>query len=395
MTALPLAGIRVVDLTRILSGPFCSMILGDLGAEIVKVETPGEGDPVRGQGVIKDGLSWYFAGYNRNKKSITVNLRALEGREVLAKLIAKSDVVVENFRPGVMDDMGFSDARLKELNPHIVHGSITGFGSSGPYRDRPSFDFIAQAMTGFMSLNGGPNDPPMRAGPPVSDLIAGLYAALGIVAGLVRREKTGDGGSASVSLNGGLISFLSFLGLNYLANGALPQRTGNDHGIASPYGLFRTRDGEIAIAPSNDSFYLKLIDAVGAPQLRDRPEFKTNDLRVKNRAAINVAVEERTLTQTSDHWIKVLNKAGVPCSSVMNLQEALSDPHNIHQKAVVTVPHPGHGDVSMLGSPMTVDGEHLPVRLPAPELGEHTREVLESIGLSLPEIDALKVKGVI
>jgi crotonobetainyl-CoA:carnitine CoA-transferase CaiB-like acyl-CoA transferase len=235
-TDLPLAGIRVVDLTRVLSGPFCSMLLADLGADVIKVETPGEGDTVRRQGAGKDGLSWYFANYNRNKRSITLNLRSEEGRDILARLIANGDVLIDNYRPGVLDAMGFTEARLNGLNPRLVRGSITGFGTSGPYRDRPSFDFIAQAMSGFMSVNGAAHHPPMRSGPPVSDLIAGLYAAFGIVAALLR----GKGGSASVSLMGGLISFLGFMATDYLATGRLPQRTGNDHPIGSPYGLFRT-----------------------------------------------------------------------------------------------------------------------------------------------------------
>ena len=264
---LPLSGIRVVDLTRVLSGPFCSMLLGDLGADVIKVETPGEGDSVRHQGAGRDGLSWYFANYNRNKRAITLNLRSEEGREILARLIARSDVLIDNYRPGVLEAMGFCDARLVELNPHLVRGSINGFGATGPYRDRPSFDFIAQAMSGFMSVNGAADQPPMRSGPPVSDLIAGLYAALGIVAGLLREQRTGQGGSTSVSLIGGLISFLGFMATDYLATGRLPARTGNDHPIGSPYGLFRTADGEIAIAPAGEAMYQRLLGALDAGEL--------------------------------------------------------------------------------------------------------------------------------
>ncbi len=278
-SALPLAGIRVVDLTRVLSGPFCSMLLGDLGADILKVETPGEGDTIRQQGAGRDGLSWYFANYNRNKRSITLNLRNDEGRDVLARLITKGDVLIDNYRPGVLAAMGFTEARLQGLNPRLVRGSITGFGDTGPYRDRPSFDFIAQAMSGFMSVNGAADQPPMRSGPPVSDLIAGLYAALGIVAGLLREGRTGQGGSASVSLTGGLISFLGFMATDYLATGRLPRRTGNDHPIGSPYGLFRTADGEIAIAPAGEAMYLRLLRALDAETLRGRPEFATNAMR--------------------------------------------------------------------------------------------------------------------
>ncbi|HEY7579399.1 MAG TPA: CoA transferase [Acetobacteraceae bacterium] len=392
---LPLSGIRVTDLTRVLSGPFCSMLLGDLGADVIKVETPGEGDAVRHQGAGRGGLSWYFANYNRNKRSITLNLRSDEGRAILARLIARSDVLLDNYRPGVLDAMGFTAARLAELNPRLVRGSVTGFGSSGPYRDRPSFDFIAQAMSGFMSVNGAADQPPMRSGPPVSDLIAGLYAALGVVAGLLRERRTGQGGSASVSLIGGLISFLSFMATDYLATGRVPTRTGNDHPIGSPYGLFRTADGEIAIAPAGDAMYQRLLRALNAEDLRQRPEFATNALRAENRAAINAEIEARTKRETSAHWIRTLNAAGVPCSRVMHLDEVFADPQVIDQQAVVTVEHPGHGDVSMLGPTLHVDGAPLPVRLPAPELGANTVEVLEELGLSTGEIDRLRERGVV
>ncbi len=392
---LPLAGIRVVDLTRVLSGPFCTMLLGDLGADIIKVETPGEGDTIRHQGAGRDGLSWYFANYNRNKRAITLNLRSEEGRDILARLIAKSDVLMDNYRPGVLDAMGFTDERLRVLNPRLVRGSITGFGTTGPYRDRPSFDFIAQAMSGFMSVNGTADQPPIRSGPPVSDLIAGLYAGLGIVAGLLREGRTGEGGSASVSLTGGLISFLGFMATDYFATGRLPKRTGNDHPIGSPYGLFRTADGEIAIAPAGDAMYQRLLRALDAEALRERPEFATNVLRAENRAAINAEIEARTTRETSEHWIRVLNEAGVPCSLVMHLDQVFADPQVIDQQSMVTVEHPGHGPVSMLGSALHVDGAPLPVRRPAPELGEHNAEVLGELGFSAPEIAQLRERGVV
>jgi CoA:oxalate CoA-transferase len=395
MASLPLSGVRVLDLTRVLSGPFCTMLLGDLGAEVIKIETPGEGDTVRHQGVIKDGLSWYFANYNRNKRSITLNLRSEEGRDILARLIAKSDVLVDNYRPGVLSAMGFTDERLRELNSRLVRGSITGFGNTGPYRDRPSFDFIAQAMSGFMSVNGAADQPPMRAGPPVSDLVAGLYAALGIVAGLLREGRTGVGGSASVSLTGGLISFLGFLATDFLATGRLPKRTGNDHPIGSPYGLFRTTDGEIAIAPAGEAMYQRLLRALDAEALRERPEFATNALRAENRTAINAEIEARTMRETSEHWINVLNEAGVPCSQVMTLEQVFADPQVIDQQAVVTVEHPDHGTVSMLGSALHIDNAPLPVRDPAPMLGEHTVEVLRELGFSLGELDQLRERGVV
>src|SRR5215468_8130786 len=331
-------------------------MLADMGADVIKIETPGSGDPLRQQGAIKDGLSWYFAGFNRNKRSLSLNLRAEEGRAVLARLIEHSDVLVENFRPGVLAQMGFGEARLRQLKPDLVYGNISGFGTSGPYRDRPSFDFIAQAMSGFMSVTGMPDGPPLRAGPPLADLVAGLHGALGICAALVRRGRTGHSDPAfetvGASLNNGLISLLSFLAANYFATGEEPRRTGNDHAIVAPYGMFRTRDGEVALAPSQEQSYQRLVDALGLAELRTDPRFATNDLRVRNRAAINGAVEACLVTDTTAHWIDKLNAAGVPCGRVMGLAEVFADPQVIDQQMVVDQQHPGHGTVKMLGFPV-------------------------------------------
>jgi crotonobetainyl-CoA:carnitine CoA-transferase CaiB-like acyl-CoA transferase len=393
--ALPLSGLRVVDLTRILAGPFCSMLLADMGAEVVKIETPGTGDPVRRQGAIRDGLSWYFAAFNRNKRSVTLNLRHPEGRAVLEKLIAQADVLVENFRPGVMAAMGLDKTRLDALNPALVCCNLSGFGSSGPYRDRPSFDFIAQAMSGFMSVTGESDGAPMRAGPPVADLVAGLYGALGICAALLRRGRTGTGETVGASLNNGMIGMLGFLAANYFANGEAPARSGNDHAIVSPYGMFRTQDGEIAIAPSQEQSYQRLVDALEAPELRDDPDFRTNDLRVKNRRAMNAAVEERLAGGTSDYWIDKLNAAGVPCDRVKTLPEVFADPQTIEQEMVVSAEHPGHGLVRMLGFPIKF--AEAPCRLyrPAPDLGADTDEVLQGLGYSPEDIGRLREAGAV
>jgi crotonobetainyl-CoA:carnitine CoA-transferase CaiB-like acyl-CoA transferase len=392
---LPLSGLRVVDLTRILAGPFCSMLLADMGAEVIKIETPGVGDPVRGQGVVRDGLSWYFAAFNRNKRSLTLNLRHPEGRSVLEKLIADGDVLIENFRPGVLAAMGFDAARLKALNPAIVYCNITGFGSSGPYRDRPSFDFVAQAMSGFMSVTGEPDGAPMRAGPPIADLVAGLYAALGVCAALLRRGRTGHGETVGASLNNGMVSMLGFLAANYLAIGEPPARTGNDHAIVAPYGLFRTKDGAVALAPSQEQSYQRLVDALGMPQLREDPRFRTNDLRVENRPAINVAVEECLQSDTSDYWIEKLNAAGVPCDRVMSLPDVFADPQVIDQEMVVSANHPGHGEVRMLGFPIKFNEAPCRLRRPAPDLGGDTDAVLRECGYSSDEIARLRRAGVV
>ncbi len=392
---MPLSGIRVVDLTRVLSGPFCTALLADMGADVIKVETPGDGDQVRGQGYLKDGYSWYFANFNRNKRSITLDLYAPEGRAVLERLIATADVVVDNYRPGVMDKMGFSRARLEEIRPGIVAASVNGFGATGPYAQRPAFDFIAQAMSGFMSLNGRAGDPPLRSGPPVSDLVAGLYGALGIVAALLGRERTGRGEALDVSLLGGLVSFLGFHATNYFASGEVPPRTGNDHPIASPYGLFATADGEVAIAPSSDAFYERLMKALGLEAAMADPRFTTNDLRLANRAAINAVIEGVTRTAPSAHWIEVLNGAGVPCGPVLGVEEVFEDPQVRHQGLAVTYDQPGEGDVTVLRLPVDFRDAPFRIRRPAPGLGEHTDEILAEAGIGPQERERLRAAGVV
>jgi crotonobetainyl-CoA:carnitine CoA-transferase CaiB-like acyl-CoA transferase len=392
---VPLSGIRVIDLTRILAGPFCTMMLADMGADVIKIETPGVGDPLRTQGEIRDGLSWYFAAFNRNKRSLSLNLRSDEGKAVLARLIAGSDVLVENYRAGVLAEMGFDEARLRELKPDLVYCNISGFGTTGPYRDRPSFDFIAQAMSGFMAVTGAADGPPMRAGPPIADLVAGLYGAIGICASLVRRGSTGRGDTVGSSLNNGLISLLGFLAANHLATGETPARTGNDHAIVSPYGMFRTADGEVALAPSQEQSYQRLVDALDAGEWRADPRFATNALRVANRAAMTEAVEAKLTAQTTAYWIDKLNAAGVPCGRVLSLAETFRDPQVLDQQMVVEQEHPGHGTVRMLGFPIKFAEAPCELRRPAPEVGADTDAVLRQHGFSPAEIAALRARNVV
>jgi len=394
---MPLGGTRVVDLTRILAGPFCTMLLADMGADVVKVEAPGAGDPVRRQGAIKHGVSWYFAQFNRNKRSLTLDLRSDEGKRVLARMLAGADVLVENYRPGVLAEMGFGAERLKAINPELVVTSVNGFGATGPYADRPAFDFIAQAMSGFMSVNGKADDEPLRAAPPLSDLVAGLYAAYGTVCALLARGRLGAGGGQRVeaSLNNGLISLMAYLSAETLATGQVPKRTGNDHPIVSPYGLFRAADGEIAVAASHDGIVRRFLAALGLEALLERPEFADNAARMRNRAAINALIDEKVGQDSVAGWIERLNAAGVPCGRVQDLNDVFADPQVLAQEMVLEIEHPGRGPVKVTGFPVKLERTPARVRHPAPELGQHSGEVLAEYGFAAAEIAALKAAGAV
>ena len=372
---MPLSDITVVDLTRILAGPFCTQLLADMGADVIKIEPPA-GDPVRKQGVIRDGMSWYFAQFNRNKKSVVLDLYTDEGKQILARLIEGADVLVENYRPGVLHKMGFDQQRLDSLNPDLVITSINGYGSTGPYIDRPSFDFIAQAMSGFMSVNGADKDDPMRAAPPMSDLIAGLYAAFGTLAALHARKRIGKGQRVESSLTGGLISMLGYLSAEYFATGAVPKRTGNDHPIVAPYGLFTACDGAVAVAPSNDAFVVRFLECIGLENLLEESEYATNERRVRNRPSLNARINARMSERTVDHWIEAINKAGCPCGRVMDLEEVFSDPQVLAQGLVLDVSQPDGTAIRMTGFPVKLSDTPARLHRPVPTLGSDTDQVL-------------------
>ena len=372
---MALSGIRVIDLTRILAGPFCTLMLADMGAEVVKVEPP-KGDPVRGQGAIREGLSWYFSQFNRNKKSIVLDLYSKEGKADLTLLLKSADVLVENYRPGVLAKMGFTSDFLEEINPMLICASVNGYGSTGPYVDRPSFDFIAQAMSGFMSVNGTAEGDPMRAAPPMSDMIAGLYAAFGVVTALQARHRTGKGQSVESSLTNGLISMMAYLSAEYLATGEIPKRTGNNHPIASPYGLFRAKDGRVAVAPSNDVFVERFLNVLNLGGLLEQDRFKTNADRMVNRDELLKIINKVTEQNTVEHWISVINDAGCPCGRTMDLAEVFSDPQVLSQEMLLEVDHPGRGTVKMTGFPVKLSKTPAKIHRPTPELGAHTDEIL-------------------
>ena len=375
---MPLKGLRVIDLTRILAGPFCTQLLADLGAEVIKIEGP-RGDPVRQQGVIVDGMSWYFAQFNRNKQSVVLNLYDDDDKNVLSRLLETADVLVENFRPGILSDMGFGPHELERLNPRLIHASVNGYGTTGPYADRPSFDFIAQAMSGFMSVNGPPDGEPQRAAPPLSDLVAGLYCAFGILAALQERGNSGIGQQVETSLTGGLISMLAYLSAEYFATGETPKRTGNDHPIVSPYGLFQAKDGMIAVAPSTDIYVERFLGVLGLEKLLTDPNYSTNSKRLLHRNTLSKHINDVTCLQSVAHWISAINDAGCPCGRVMNLAEVFEDPQVLAQDMVIDVPHPGHGNVRMTGFPVKLSRTPAGIQRPAPDLGQDTQEILSQL----------------
>jgi crotonobetainyl-CoA:carnitine CoA-transferase CaiB-like acyl-CoA transferase len=326
---------------------------------------------------------------NRNKRGVALDLKHPAGRDALLRMVDDADVLVENYRPGVLDRMGFGRDALREIRPDLVIARVTGYGMDGPYAQRPAFDFIAQAMSGFMSVTGEPDGPPMRAGPPISDLVAGAYAAMGVLAALVRRDRTGRGEEVSTALTDSMVSLLAYLATNWFAARRRPQRSGNDHGLVAPYGLFEAADGRVAIAPSNDAVYAKLLAALGLDHLRERPEFATNADRFARRAAINAEVDAVTRTRPIAHWIDVLNAAGVPCGKVLDVGEVFDDPQIVHQRMRITVEVPGRGPMDVLGFPIRFTDDPCRVHRPPPALGGDMRAVLAELGYRDDEIERL------
>ena len=391
-----LDGIKVIDLTRVVAGPFCAALLADMGADVIKIEHPGKGDQVRHQGVMLNGISTYFAQYNRNKRSITIDLYTKDGKEILNDLIRGADVLLENYRPDVLSKMGFDARRLKTLNPKLIIGSINGYGSTGPYKDRPSFDFIAQAMSGFMSVSGSADGPPMRAGPPLADLVAGLYTAFGVACALVNRGSTGGNGQyVESSLRGGLVSMLAYMSADYFATGNEPRRTGNDHPVLCPYGLFRAQDGDVAIAPAGEVFLRRFFEVLDLTHLYNDPDFANNDARVRNLKRTNTIVDEKISQNSVDYWIDTLNTAGVPCGRVQDMDTLFQDPQLLSQHLLLTIEHPGHGPIPMTGFPVKMSETPCELRLPAPKLGADTDAVLRELGYEEEKIETFRAVGVI
>ena len=373
-----LSGIKVIDLTRVLSGPFCTMLLADMGAEVIKIEPP-KGDNVRNQGDMVDGYSSYFAQFNRNKKSVILDLYVESEKDILKSLLSDADVVVENFKAGVFDKMGFDYDTLKSINPKLISASVNGFGSKGEMSDRPAFDFIAQALSGFMSLNGTEESGPMRAAMPISDLVAGLYCAFGIVCALQSRNKTGKGQKVEASLTSGLISMMAYLSSESFVTGKAPNKSGNNHPILAPYGIFQTSDGEIAVAPASDKFCSIFLECIDLTSLLEHELYKNNSNRMKNRDSLNEIVNERMISETSDFWIKKLNKAGCPAAKIVSLPEALNSQLIQDNEMVISSNGPEGRQIKMTGFPVKLSDTPSQLYRSPPLLGEHTNEILKTI----------------
>lgn len=393
----PLDGVRVLDLTRVVAGPYCSMFLGDLGAEVVKVEQPGTGDDTRGWGPpFAGGESAYYLCINRNKKSLALDLKSPRAVELLRELAKVADVIIENFRPGTMERLGLSEKELRQLNPRLIYASLTGFGTDGPMSDWPGYDLIVQAWGGLMSITGTPDGEPVKVGVAIIDLVAGLMLGKAITAALFAREKIGVGQRIDTSLLEAEVASLINVGSNYLIGGKIPTRWGNAHPNIVPYQNFKTADGYLVIGVASEVIWKRFCQAIGRAELTDDARFANNSKRVENRAALIALLSEVFLQRNNETWFKSLTEAAVPCAPVQTVDQVFQAPQVLHRDMLLEVEHPTAGTVRMAGIPVKFSVTPASVRLPPPLLGEHSGEILKSwLGMNAESIDELKREKVI
>lgn len=393
----PLAGIRVLDLTRVLAGPYCTMFLGDLGAEVVKVEQPGVGDDTRGWGPpFAGGESAYFLCTNRNKKSLTADFKSADGIALVRKLAERADVLIENFRPGAMDRLGLGEKELHEKNPRLVYASLSGFGADGPMADIPGYDLIVQAWGGLMSVTGTAESGPLKVGVAIIDLVAGLMLGKSIVAALYAREKIGVGQKIDTSLLEAEVAALINAGSNYLVGGKVPGRWGNAHPTIVPYQSFQTADSFLVLGAASEAIWKRLCPALGRGELADDPRFAKNADRVEHRQELVALLGEIFLTRTTAAWVAALTEADVPCAPVQTIDQVFAAPQVLHRDMLVEIDHPTAGTVRLAGIPVKFSATPASVRLPPPLLGQHSEDVLSSwLGMSIEEIEQLKRKSVL
>lgn len=388
----PLDGIVVADFTRVLSGPWCTMTLGDLGADVIKIERPGTGDETRGWGPpFAGGESAYYLSTNRNKRSIALDLGRAEHHEVARRLVARADVVVENFRPGTMDRLGFGVDACRQINPAVIYASISGFGQTGPMRDRPGYDFMIQALGGIMHLTGEPDGEPQKVGVAIADITAGLYCAIGILSALHSRDVTGHGHVVDVSLMGSQVAWLANQAANHLIGKTEPVRMGNAHPNIVPYQVFPASDHPFVVAVANEQIWRRFCDAIERPALADDPGYATNADRVGARDALVADLTALFASGTRDRWLRVLSSAQVPCGPINTISEVFADPQVQALGLVEQIPHPTAGEVASVRSPIGIDGALPSARRHPPLLGEQTADVLSWLGYGPDEMSEMMV----
>jgi crotonobetainyl-CoA:carnitine CoA-transferase CaiB-like acyl-CoA transferase len=392
-----LEGIRVLDLSRFAAGPHCTMLLADLGAEVVKVEEPGSGEGQRKIPPFARGQAYLFLLLNRNKKGITLNLKTEEGREILKELATQVDVLVENFAPGVMARLGLGYPELRQRNPRLIYASISGFGQQGPYSSRPGYDMLAQAMGGMMSVTGHPEGPPTRTGPAVADFMGSLYLTIAILAALQARQKTGRGQRIDISLHDCVWATVCYeFAPAYFLQGTILPRQGNRHPNCTPYNTYKTKDGYVVIATATDAQWQSLLRAMGRENLLSEPRFATMAKRQENFAAVDALVEEWTRGRSVGEVIAELTQARVPCAPILTLDKVVTDPHLQAREMIQEMEHPVAGRIKLPGSVLKLSETPATLRSPAPSLGEHNREIYCGwLGLSSEKLNQLKEEGII
>ncbi len=394
-----LSGLKVLDLTNVLSGPFATLHLALCGAEVIKVETPGSGDLARKLGNVPDlnkklmGTS--FLAQNSNKKSLTLNLKSEEGKEIFKKLAKKADVVVENFRPGVMERLGLSYKVLSEINPGIIYCAISGFGQTGPDAFKPAYDQIIQGLSGVMAINGDETLNPLRSGFPVCDTVGGLNAAFAILAALYYREKTGQGQFIDISMLDSIMPLMGWVAANLLIGGKHPVLMGNDNFTAAPSGTFATKDGNINIAANKQEQWEDMCDVLGVPELKEDPRFKERDTRKANRKALTPLLEAKLKEKDTAYWAETLNKKGIPSGEILSLADALAQPQVVHRNAIADVETPAVGKIKVFNLTAKFDKTDGNVDTPPPTLSQHTDEILTHLGYSADDIKNFKEKNII
>jgi crotonobetainyl-CoA:carnitine CoA-transferase CaiB-like acyl-CoA transferase len=395
----PLKGLRVLDLTRVLAGPTCTQMLGDLGAEVIKIERPGSGDDTRGFAPpVMPGTaeSAYFIGVNRNKRSVTLDISSPEGQAIIRKLLADCDMLVENFKVGQLAKYGLGYEQVHGEFPGLIYCSITGFGQTGPYAPRPGYDSLIQAMGGVMSLTGEPDGLPQKVGVPVADLFAGLYGCIGLLAALHHRERTGHGQQVDIGMLDTHVAWLANQGMNYLATGENPVRLGNQHPNIVPYQVFPTADGHIVLSVGNDPTFKRFCENFGVAHLLDDPRFATNPARVANRQLVTDTLTPLLRSHPTLWWVDKLEPLKIGCGPINKLAEVFADPHVRARGVEVTMQHSSGADVKVIANPVRLSETPADYRFPPPLLGEHTEEVLEDLlDISAEDYAALKAKGIV